>query len=442
MAHPSSEADSPAAKRSHNPAKGWAASTLQSLQFSDYRLIWIGSLLAFTAFHMMIMAQSVVAFDLTGDNRSVGAVFFGLGIAMLLLNPFGGAVADRFSKRFLVIVTHIVIGTVALLTAVLLLLDALNVFFLASGAFVLGSMFAFLGPARTALAGDAVASEHVGNAMALLQVAQSVARVGGPFIGGALLAWSLVGAAGTFLFIASIFIFVIAAFSRLPPSKPRRNIHETSVLIDVRLGIRHIAERPALLHTVTSFHIVTILGMVYMVLMPGFAKDVLHTGTAGIGVMFGVAAAGGLVLSLAVASLADSHRASLFMSLSGLGLGLSLILLGLAPSFELALLVMVLVGGATGAFHTLSNALAMRLTSIEFFGRVIGLVYLSWGLNALMSLPYGLLADVIGERAVLSGVGAVLSFVVVILFLWSQRIKSGDRAPATRVEQTTPAPSA
>ncbi len=60
------------------------------------------------------------------------------------------------------------------------------------------------------------------NAMALLQVAQNFARVGGPFIGGALLAWSLVGAAGTFLFIASIFIFVIAAFSRLPRSKPRR----------------------------------------------------------------------------------------------------------------------------------------------------------------------------------------------------------------------------
>ena len=91
------------------------------------------------------------------------------------------------------------------------------------------------------------------------------------------------------------------------------------------------------------------------------------------------------------------------MSLSGLGLGASLILLGFAPSFELAILVMILVGGATGAFHTLSNALAMRLTSIEFFGRVIGLVYLAWGLNALMSLPYGLLADVIGERAVLSG---------------------------------------
>ena len=442
MAHSSSDANSKTSRLGANPARGWAASTLQSLQFPEYRLIWIGSILAFTAFHMMVTALAVVAFDLTGDNRSVGAVFFGLGIAMLLLNPFGGAVADRFSKRFLVIVTHIVIGTVALITAILLLFDALNVFFLASGAFVLGSMFAFLGPTRTALAGDAVASEHIGNAMALLQVAQNVARVGGPFIGGALLAWSLVGAAGTFLFIASIFIFVIAAFSRLPPSKPRRNIRETSVLTDVRLGIRHIVERPALLHAVTSFHLVTILGMVYMVLMPGFAKDVLHTGTAGIGVMFGVAAAGGLVLSLAVASLADSHRTSLFMAVSGLGLGLSLILLGFAPNFELALLVMILVGGATGAFHTLSNALAIRLTDIEFFGRVIGIVYLSWGLNALMSLPYGLMADVIGERVVLSGVGAVLSCIVVILFLWSQRIESRDGTSAARIEPATSAPSA
>jgi len=441
LAHQRSKAEG-AANRRAGIASGWASSTLQSFQFSDYRLIWTGSLLAFTAFHMMITAQAVVAFDLTGDNRSVGAVLFGLGIAMLLLNPVGGAVTDRFSKRFLVLFTHVVIGAVALVTAVLLLFDALSVIYLAIGAFVLGSMFAFLGPTRTALVGDVVANEHVGNAMALLQVAQNVARVGGPFLAGTFLAWSLIGAAGTFFFIAAIFIFVIAAFSRLPPSKPRQASSESNVLSDVRLGIRHIVERPALLHTVTTFHLVTILGMVYMVLMPGFAKDVLGTGTAGIGVLFGVAAAGGLLLSLAVASLADSPRASYFMSLSGLGLGASLILLGFAPNFELAVLVMILVGGATGAFHTLSNALAMRLTSIEFFGRVIGLVYLAWGLNALMSLPYGLLADVVGERAVLSGVGAVLSLVVVLLFFWSRRLESASASLAPRIERAPSVPSA
>ncbi len=179
-----------------------------------------------------------------------------------------------------------------------------------------------------------------------------------------------------------------------------------------------------------------------MVLMPGFTKDVLGSGNAGIGVLLGVAAAGGLVLSIIVAGLADSLRASFFMSLSGLGLGASLILLGLAPNFAIAVLVMILVGGATGAFHTLSNALAMRLTSIEFLGRVIGLVYLSWGINSLMNLPFGLLADILGERAVLSGVGVILSAIVVILFLWSRRIEAGESSRLARVEPASSVPSA
>ena len=68
--------------------RSWAASTFDAFQFPLYRVVWFGSFLAFMAFNMAHTAQGVVAFDLTGDNRAVGFVAFGQGLAMFALLCF------------------------------------------------------------------------------------------------------------------------------------------------------------------------------------------------------------------------------------------------------------------------------------------------------------------------------------------------------------------
>ncbi len=146
--------------------KSWLSSTLAAFDTPLYRLIWIGSFVGFLAFNMSGTAQSVVAFDLAGNNRAVGTVMFGQGAAMLLLNPFGGTIADRLNKRLLLIVTQTVIGGVILATAVLLRAGVMSIPLLALGAFTTGSMFAFLGPSRASILGDIVAPARIGNAMA------------------------------------------------------------------------------------------------------------------------------------------------------------------------------------------------------------------------------------------------------------------------------------
>src|SRR5438093_10332354 len=93
----------------------WVSKTFDAFQFPTYRVLWTGTILAFIAFNTSMTAQNVIAFDLTGRNGAVGFVVFGQGIAMLLLNPFGGAIADRFSKRVLVLSSSFVRGGLSLL---------------------------------------------------------------------------------------------------------------------------------------------------------------------------------------------------------------------------------------------------------------------------------------------------------------------------------------
>jgi MFS family permease len=289
-------------------------------------------------------------------------------------------------------------------------------------------MFSFLGPTRMALVGEVVQPGRMGNAMALIQVGGNFARIGGPFLAGAMLAWPVIGSDGTYYFIAAIFIFVIATLMWIPDSPPRTDRGQTNVLQDIGSGFRHIADHPRLLHSVVSFHLVTMIGLSYIVLMPGFAKEVLDAGTAGLGILLGVAAAGGFVMSLVVASLADSRRAELFMTVSSFGLGVALILTGMAPTLAAAIPAMVLVGGTSSGFQTLNNAVALRRTNQVFIGRVVSLMFLAWGIMSLMSLPIGVLADVTGERAVMMGLGVVLCVVVVLLALWGRRIEAKELA--------------
>jgi MFS family permease len=410
--------------------RSWAQSTFDAFRFPLYRVVWLGSFFAFMAFNMAHTAQGVVAFDLTGSNHAVGLVAFGQGMAQFCLNPFGGAIADRFSKRFLVLLAQFVIGAVMLVTALLLAFDAITILYLALGSFIMGTMFSFLGPTRTALLAEYVEPERIGNAMALMQVGNNFARIGGPFLAGTLLAWPFIGSTGVYALDAAIFVVVLLTLSRLPETRRPNPDPSRSVLRDIRIGFRYIVERPRLLHTVLSFHVVMVLALSNYVLIPGLCKDVFESGNAGVGILLGVSAAGGFVMSLMVASLADSKRAPLFIVLSSLVAAAGLIATGVAPTFPLAVLAMVFVTGGTSAFQTLNNSYALHLTEGAFYGRMVSFMFMAWGVINLASLPVGYLADEFGEQTVMAGEGVVLIGVIALLFVWSQLIQDEEPAVA------------
>ena len=419
----------PAATAIPGPGKSWVASTLAAFDIPIYRLLWMGSFLGFLAFNMSGTAQSVVAFDLTGNNRAVGTVMFGQGLAMLLLNPFGGTIADRLNKRLLILGTQFVLGAVMLATAILLQTGHISILWLAAGAFTTGVMFAFLGPARASIMGDVVPHERIGNAMALLQVGGNVGRIIAPFVAGALLSWSLLGSTGTYFIIATMVFCVMVFMSRIPnvASRPSEG---RSIFADMKLGLNHVRSRPRLLHFIISYYFITALGYSFFVLAPGFVKDTLGRGTAEVGAMLGIAALGGLSGSLVVASMADSRKAPAFLRLAGVIGAAGLIAVGLAPTFPTAMIAMVFLGMGIAAFQTLNNAVALKETEPAYYGRVMGLMQLAWGLINLMSLPVGILADVLGERVVLSGAGVSLVAVLAGLWLWERRIEAPARVEA------------
>jgi MFS family permease len=411
----------------------WLRRTFTALDSRPFRTLWASSAFSLVAFFMSSAAQAIVAFDLTGNNSSVGLVVFGQGLAQLFLSPFGGALADRVSKKPLIVSFQAIIMCTFATIAVLIWTDVIAVWHLVAASFVTGLSFSFMGPARQAYVVNIVPEDRRGNAVALNQVAVNASRVLGPAVAAGLIAWNISGAAGAYLTMAAFYFVTIVAMLTLPPApgSGARN----SVVGDIASGFRYVAGHQRLRTLIPFFILLIMVGLPYVILVPGFVKTDLGKGEGGIGLLLAAQAAGGLVASLVVASLADSPSALRIYSGAGILFGVSLVLTAASPTLLAASGAMFVAGVGSGAFQTLNSAVVIRESDPRFFGRVMSLTMTAFAGYALMGLPIGLLADAIGERATLTCMGLVIISVVIVFTLLLSRI------PAPRRPAVTPEPA-
>jgi MFS family permease len=402
-----------------------ATGVFSALRERDFRRLWLGSLSAFIGFFTSIVVTSVVAFELTGRNSAVGLVIFGRGLSMLALGPFGGAYADRVSKKLILLVSQSATTLVFWWQAALLYAGKLTVPHLVIGAFLAGGTFAFLGPTRQAYVIELIASERRGNAIALNQVALNMSRLLGPALAGALLAWDASGAMGAFVAMGALYALAGLTQSGLPPS-PGRADAAGSVLGDVAEGLVYLRSRSRLRLLLVFFVLVIMLGFPHVSVLPGFVENVLGRDVEEVSFLFGVSAFGGLLSSLALAPMADSRHALTIYVGTGFLFGASLIALAATTSFWPAVVTMFAIGAASGGVFTLNGAVLLRECDERYYGRVVSLAMLAFAGFGIMGPPVGWAADEFGERTLLliSGLAVVVTalFVAAMLRRASMRV--------------------
>jgi MFS family permease len=414
----------------------WFRTTFQSLSNPQYRTLWMGTTVAFLAFMMSMIVQSIVAFDLTGKNGSVGIVALGMGIASITISPFGGVIADRVSKRRLLLIGQVVVGINFLLVGVLVVSDAITIWMLALSTFVMGAVFAFIGPARQAWIGEIVEGPELGNAIAMQQVGMTSTRVVGPLLVAAFVAIPFIGTGGTYLVMSAFFAYVIFTLTQLPATQARPSGGK-SILGDFKMGYTHIASRPRLALLVTSFMGVIMFGFSYQVVLPGLLENELGREAEDMGLLFFAGAISGLVITLAVASKASGHTAWRIMILGGFVLGISLAITAFSQNFWQAMGMMFIAGAGSSAFQLLNNSLIMQEADQAYHGRVMSLTMLAWGLNGLVGYPFGLLADGIGERQTIFIMAAGVISVTLLMSVLYAALRG--REPAGAQPLPTPA---
>jgi len=394
----------------------WARNTFAALANRNFRTLWIGSFLAFVAFFMSTVVQSVVAFDLSGNNRAVGFVVFAQGIAQLALGPLGGALADRLSKKVVILTCQATIFIAFCVLGLLVATDVIEVVYLAIGSFVIGVAFSFLGPARQSFMLELVDNSRRGNAVALSQVALNASRILAPLLAGIMLGIGAIGAAGAFFGMGLLYVGAITSTALLPPSRTPESSAGRTVFGDIKIGVSYVSRHQGLRTLVLSYVLVIMFGFTYITVLPGLVENELGRDADSITLLLGVNAVGGLAASIGVASLADSPNARTVYTSMCLLFGVSLLCMGFAPSYFVLAVAMLFGGFGAGGFQTLNGAIVSHITEPEYFGRVISLTFLAFAASSVFALPVGFVADAVGERPTIWSMGAVVCGATVVFW--------------------------
>ena len=405
-------------------------STFEALEDPRYRILFLGSLFSFLAMQMQMIARGWLAFQLTGSNAGLGAVFLGFGLPMLLATPFGGVAADRLPKRRVLLVCQFFLTANAAIIATAILGGFIEYWMLIAASAVQGLGFSFLGPARMAFTGELVGHRLLPNAVVLQQMSMNGSRVlGSPSVAGALVAVAWFGAGGVYVLVA-LFLrphlrhhLLPAAWRpepQPPPAQPRRPRCSTA-------SPTFASARSCWCCCSPPF-VVVMLGFPYLAFLPTVAADIFDAGSSGYGVMMTVSAVGAVAASLWIASRAGGAGAWRLQAVGGITFGVALFVLGLAPTYAMALVAIMVVGGAASAFQSLNNSLVLTLSDNEYHGRIQSLMMLSFSGFGMAALPLGVVADAIGLRTTLMGMGLISVAMLAVAVAWRARITAAEDA--------------
>jgi len=383
------------------------------LRHTQFRLLFLGTTLSMLAFGMMQVVQGVVAFDLTGKNGAVGFVFLGQGVSMLILSPLGGTLSDRVSKKRLLTMAQLVIGLMFAVIAVFIATGWITIYLLAFASLILGCMYSMMGPTRQAWVGDLLTGQDLARGVALQQLMMNSTRIVGPLIAGGLIGLAFIGTSGTYFAMAALFGLVVFVLTMMEPTPPRPRTTTSSVRADITGGFRYIWQTSDIRLLAFVFVGVVLSGFSYQTIMPGYLENTLGHDARELGVLFGATAVGGVVVTLVLAT-RPPRDPLVAMLMFGAALAVSIGLLAIAPGFAAALGVSALVGASSSGFQMLNNVNLMQRADPIYFGRVMAVTMMAFGLNSIVAFPVGLIADAVGERATLGGL-AVASMSMVLI---------------------------
>jgi predicted MFS family arabinose efflux permease len=403
-------------------------STFASLSVRPYRTLWSAGIIVFFAVQAQQIARGALAHDLTGSNAGLGGVFFGFGFPMLFLTPFGGVAADRLPKRLVMICAQGFLVAGALWVGIAQLTDSLEYWMLVGASVLQGVGFSVYGPTRVAFTGELVPKALIGNAVVLTQMGLNSTRVFAPAIAGALIGIETIGTEGVYLATACLMVVALFITFRLPNRPPAEDRPDRSVIAELVDGVRYARADPMIALLIMSAFVMVMIGWQYLTFLPAVADDLFDAGSSGYGTLSSASAVGAVAVTIWIARISRPSQLFRIQTIAGIALAFGLFAIALAPTFGMAVLALVLIGGAASAYQSMNNTLVLTLADLEYHGRVQSLLMLSFSGFGMAGLPLGALADKIGLRETFFGMGLICLVTMLVYALLRSRAlaRTGD----------------
>ena len=410
--------------------------TLRSLRHRNFRLLMEGALVSSSGDFMQNVAQSWLVWQLTKSPVAIGLVAFFDTFPRLLVGALGGAIADRFDRRRVLMITQTAAMIQAFTYWLAVEFEVIELWHIAALAFFLGVANTINQTARQSLVSSLVPKSELLNAIGLQSSVFNFSKILGPAAGGIIIAY--VGISGCFLINAVSFVFLLFNLHQmdLPPWEKRAGAQ--SLWGDVKEGFRYLLGNRRLLYIVGLSYVIATFCAPYNRFVPVFATNVLHVGATGFGLLMAAPGIGATVAALVLASVKNLRAGIRPICYSAMGFALFLGLFAFSHHFSLSLLLLALVGFCQIAGRALSNTAIQTITPPQLVGRVLSLFFMDRGLWSLGSVIIGASGAAIGMEWTFAGSSAICALAAVLLLGASRRYRAEQARARADSEALTP----
>jgi MFS family permease len=346
--------------------------TFSAFRHYNYRLWFFGQLFSMVGTWMQSTAQGYLVFTLTNSAVYLGIVSFAAGAPSIVFSLFGGVIADRISRRTLLVITQTSMLVLAFILAGLVFANVVQPWMILILAFLLGVANAFDAPARQAFVVELVDDRtDLVNAIALNASMFNLATVVGPAVAGFTYAW--VGPAWCFTINGISFVAVITAllFMHIKPMPAPEN--RPSAIAQIKESVQYVLSKQTVLMLMIGLGVVSIFGFGILNFMPVWAVNVLHGDVTTNGFLLSARGLGALIGALTVAALGAQRIRGKLWTWGSFVLPALLIVFAISPWLTPALLLMMGVGWSLMWVTNNANSLIQTSIPDEMRGRVMAL---------------------------------------------------------------------
>jgi predicted MFS family arabinose efflux permease len=335
-------------------------------------------------------------------------------LPVLIFSLYAGVIADRRDKRSIILVAQSAALVLALVLAILTHTKLITFQAILALVFLLGVANAFEVPTRQSWFVELVGKQDLTNAIALNSSAFNLTRIVGPALAGVLI--GTVGIAACFYLNALSYLAVVIVLAMIPPSTAVLAPRTGTVRDNLREGFAFIWHHRLARTLVMLVAATSILAYPYAMLLPVFARDVLHAGATGLGWLLSATGAGALAGGIALASVASRVRRGVVLMGSAVMFCLFLLAFTFSRSLSLSLVLLGLAGFSMIPFSATVNATLQSLIPDGLRGRVMSVyVFMFLGMTPIGALQAGAMARWLGAPAALAiGTVALLGVLGVV----------------------------
>jgi len=387
---------------------------LRALHHKNYRLFFGGQSISLIGTWMQQIAMSWLVYRLTGSALLLGIVSFSSQIPVFLFASIAGVYVDRWNRHRMLVATQTLSMIQALTLAFLTLHGTIQVWQIIALSIFIGVINAFDMPTRQSFIVQIVdKAEDLGNAIALNSFMFNGARLIGPAIAGILI--GLLGEGVCFLINGLSFVGIIIALLAIKVPKRKKAAHTSRLWQDLREGYSYAFGFAPMRYILLQLGLMSFMGMAYAVLMPIFAKDILHGGPHTLGFLMAASGIGALTGAVYLASRQTILGLGRFIAYASAIFGMGIIAFSLSKILIVSLFMMFITGYGMIVQMASSNTILQSIVEEDKRGRLMSIYATAIiGMAPIGNLFAGALASRIGapNTLIVSGIACIIGSLI------------------------------